>query len=300
MFRNNVLKVAVAVMLTMLLVMPMVSGVDVNWESNRETPRSGVVRHDIGENTGIVSFRCTMKINVDGGGILGFADSAFMASEWAGFGATPVAVRAVNNSSTTVKNSFDAYNGSANYSQDAVVTYSAGDIFDVRVEINVDARTFSVWVAPSGSPEIQIAHDYAFRSGSATGITKIDSLYVINTGSSADNRITVTSYSLSVEATAFSYEDNTGNPLVSSAPLTAGQEVVVKCVPESGTPEATGKMLVAVFDGTTLIDLVLAELTDSAYTANLTIGKDNATLEVFIIDDLINFNPRYAVQKFPK
>ncbi|UCE58725.1 MAG: hypothetical protein JSU63_14930 [Phycisphaerales bacterium] len=56
----------------------------------------------------------------------------------------------------------DARNGEY-YDADTVVPYSAGKVYDFRVEVNVPAHTYSVFITPEGSDELTLATDYAFR-----------------------------------------------------------------------------------------------------------------------------------------
>lgn len=60
---------------------------------------------------------------------------------------------------------------------DAQVFYSAGVTNRIRIEADIAASTYSVWVTPDGGVETQIASNYAFRT-SQQGITEIDTLGV--------------------------------------------------------------------------------------------------------------------------
>lgn len=62
-----------------------------------------------------------------------------------------------------VSGSIDARNG-ASYQADQTITYIPGQTFTFRMEINADAHTYDVYVAPEGGAEVQLAKGYAFRT----------------------------------------------------------------------------------------------------------------------------------------
>ena len=57
----------------------------------------------------------------------------------------------------------DAYNGTA-YAAAATIPYSAGVAYHFRVVVNLSAKTYSVYVTPSGGSEVTVGLNYAFRS----------------------------------------------------------------------------------------------------------------------------------------
>jgi len=87
----------------------------------------------------------------------------------------------------------DVRNGGA-YAADAVLNYSAGTKYGVRMVINVPAHTYDVYVTPEGQSEVQLADDYAFRTEQAA-ITNIEywTLNATNAGESHTvSNVTVT------------------------------------------------------------------------------------------------------------
>ena len=61
----------------------------------------------------------------------------------------------------------DVRNGGA-YQAASVVPYSANTSYHFRLEVNVPAHTYSVWVRPEGGTEQVLAQNYAFRSEQAS------------------------------------------------------------------------------------------------------------------------------------
>jgi hypothetical protein len=58
---------------------------------------------------------------------------------------------------------FEAIDGNG-YDADAVVPYSAGTVYCIKLGIDIGGGTFDVWVTPNGGAETRIAHEYAFCS----------------------------------------------------------------------------------------------------------------------------------------
>ena len=58
----------------------------------------------------------------------------------------------------------DARNGGA-FATDQVLGYSANQAYRVRMVIDMAKKTYSVFVAPAGQPEVALAKNYAFRTG---------------------------------------------------------------------------------------------------------------------------------------
>jgi len=73
---------------------------------------------------------------------------------------------------TSTDGYIDVRNGSA-YTKDVTVNYGAGDVFHVRMEINVSTKKYDVYVTPDGGSEVQIANNYDFRTDQA-GINVLD------------------------------------------------------------------------------------------------------------------------------
>jgi len=67
----------------------------------------------------------------------------------------------------------DVRNGGA-YEADTTMTYSAGAIFHVRMEIDIDTHTYSVYVTPYGGGETLLADTYDFRTQQAS-VASLDS-----------------------------------------------------------------------------------------------------------------------------
>ena len=63
--------------------------------------------------------------------------------------------------------SIDVRRGSV-YGYDLPVIYSASVSYKVRMDVNVPARTYSVYVTPAGGSEVAMAKDFAFRSEQST------------------------------------------------------------------------------------------------------------------------------------
>jgi unsaturated chondroitin disaccharide hydrolase len=60
---------------------------------------------------------------------------------------------------------FYARNGGS-YAKDANVAFSANNTYHVKIVASMTAKTYSVYVTPSGGSQVQIASNYAFRTGS--------------------------------------------------------------------------------------------------------------------------------------
>jgi len=61
------------------------------------------------------------------------------------------------------RGTMDARNGGA-FHADQVLAYSANKTYRVRMVVDVAGKTYSVFVAPEGQPEILLAKNYAFRT----------------------------------------------------------------------------------------------------------------------------------------
>jgi hypothetical protein len=81
-----------------------------------------------------------------------------------------------------VSGAIDVMKSSA-YTADTSVAYSANTSYHFRVVINIPSHTYSVFVTPQGSSEVQIAANYAFRSTQAT----VTSLSYLSSNSSVAN-----------------------------------------------------------------------------------------------------------------
>lgn len=57
----------------------------------------------------------------------------------------------------------DVRNGGS-FRADRELGYSANKVYRMRMVIDVARKTYSVFVAPEGQPEVQLAKDYAFRT----------------------------------------------------------------------------------------------------------------------------------------
>ena len=88
----------------------------------------------------------------------------------------------------------DVRNGSS-YSFDKQVPYIPGTSYHFKQEVNVPARTYSVWVTPEGGSTQKLATDYALRSSQST-ISSINNWGIWSgTGSSQVCNFTLTSTS---------------------------------------------------------------------------------------------------------
>jgi len=88
-------------------------------------------------------------------GTVGYADSS---TEVTGYGSLNLTVR-MNTSGY-----FDVRNGGG-YAALTRVPYASGQTYHVRILADLAAQRYSVWVRPPGGSEIQIASNYAFRTG---------------------------------------------------------------------------------------------------------------------------------------
>lgn len=112
--------------------------------------------HPLGtDNTGdlTIEFDVTpLEDAIDG--VVGYADTDVTIDAWSDMA---MLVRMYTNGQ------FEARNGGS-YANDAVVNYSAGVRYHVRIEASLGAATYDVWVTPEGGSATQIASGYAFRS----------------------------------------------------------------------------------------------------------------------------------------
>jgi len=115
--------------------------------------------HDLGSgNTGSA---VTIEFDViplysNTSGVIGYADSSTTISSFSDM-AMIISLEA--------DGYFYARNGGS-YAKDANVSFSAGNTYHVRIVANMTAKTYDVFVTPGGGSQIQIANDYAFRTGS--------------------------------------------------------------------------------------------------------------------------------------
>ncbi|MFW6154714.1 MAG: PKD domain-containing protein [Planctomycetota bacterium] len=90
-----------------------------------------------------------------------------------------------------VSGTCDVRNGGG-YAADTTVTYEAGEVFHVRMEIDIATHTYSVYVTPYGGSEILLADTYAFRTEQAS-VTSLDGWAIQSTsGSHTVSGVTVT------------------------------------------------------------------------------------------------------------
>ncbi len=66
----------------------------------------------------------------------------------------------------------DARNGGA-YQADNSLAYIAGTVYNVRLEVDMAAHSYSIYVTPAGGSEVTIGTDYAFRTEQSS-ITSLD------------------------------------------------------------------------------------------------------------------------------
>jgi len=115
--------------------------------------------HDLGSgNTGSA---VTIEFDViplysNTSGVIGYADSSTTISSFSDM-AMIISLEA--------DGYFYARNGGS-YAKDANVSFSAGNTYHVRIVANMTAKTYDVFVTPQGGSQVQIANDYAFRTGS--------------------------------------------------------------------------------------------------------------------------------------
>src|SRR5437762_12165877 len=61
----------------------------------------------------------------------------------------------------------DARNGGA-YAAAATIPYRAGTTYHFRLDVNISAHTYDIYVTPAGSPEQLVGSNFAFRTEQAT------------------------------------------------------------------------------------------------------------------------------------
>lgn len=69
---------------------------------------------------------------------------------------------------------FDVRNGNA-YGQNVRLNYQANELYHVTLLADLDTKTYNVYIAPRGKPEVQIADHFAFQTG-APGLSDIGKL----------------------------------------------------------------------------------------------------------------------------
>ena len=77
----------------------------------------------------------------------------------------------------------DARDGGS-YSADASVSYSSGNTYHIRMEIDVSTHTYDVYVTPPSESEVTLASNYAFRT-SQQSVTSLDHWTLIHVVASA-------------------------------------------------------------------------------------------------------------------
>ncbi len=89
---------------------------------------------------------------------------------------------------------FDARDGS-NYLADRVINYEANKIYQIRMEIHLASRRYSVFVKPEGAAELSLANDIAFRTqqSSVSSLSKVSIRAYI--GSHENGEVTIKSIS---------------------------------------------------------------------------------------------------------
>lgn len=115
--------------------------------------------HDLGSgNTGVqvVEFDVT-PLNEPLDSIIGYADSSTTVTA---FSQLAMIIR------MSSSGFFDVRNG-ATYAATNPVPYEALSTYHVRMETDLGARQYSVWITPPGGTEILLADRFAFRTGSA-------------------------------------------------------------------------------------------------------------------------------------
>lgn len=70
----------------------------------------------------------------------------------------------------------DAYNGTG-YGAVSSIPYRGGAMYRFELDVNVAARTYSVWVTPVGGTRTLVGLNYAFRSTAASAVLNTLSLY---------------------------------------------------------------------------------------------------------------------------
>ncbi len=91
----------------------------------------------------------------------------------------------------------DARNGGS-YGADTTIGYIGGSTYHVRMTVDVQKRTYSVYVSPSGSSqETRLANNYAFRSEQGS-VTQLNNWAVnVNTGAGYGGTLQACSFTLS-------------------------------------------------------------------------------------------------------
>ncbi|NLY18660.1 MAG: DNRLRE domain-containing protein [Clostridiaceae bacterium] len=121
-------------------------------------------------------------------GIIGYADSSTTINS---FSSMPIIV------SMDADKYFYARNGGS-YAKDANVSFSANNTYHVKIVANMQAKTYDVFVTPNGGSTVQIANDYAFR----TGAPKTDDIgkVCLNSATTNNNDFKVTNHKVTTGA----------------------------------------------------------------------------------------------------
>ncbi len=142
------------------------------------------------QNNGFDSNPSTQKIECDltplASGIDGSIDYTDYSTTVTGFNSLSVQVR------FNPSGYFDVRNG-ASFTKTNTVNYTANTRYHVRIVVNLDASTYSVWITPSGGSETQIASSYSFRTGSPA-MDDVGKLFIVSESANnlfkVDNHIT--------------------------------------------------------------------------------------------------------------
>lgn len=118
-------------------------------------------------------------------GVIGYADSSTTINA---FSSMPIIV------SMEANKYFYARNGGS-YAKDANVSFSANNTYHVKIIANMTAKTYDVFITPPGGSQVQIANDYAFRTGSPA--TDDVGKVCLNSATTNSNDFKVTNHTVS-------------------------------------------------------------------------------------------------------
>jgi len=97
---------------------------------------------------------------------------------------------------------FYARNGGS-YAKDANVAFSANNTYHVKIVANMSAKTYDVFVKPSGGSQVQIANDYAFRTGAPA--TDDVGKVCLNSATTNNNDFKINNHTVSTSTTTTWY-----------------------------------------------------------------------------------------------
>ncbi|MBN9681836.1 MULTISPECIES: glycoside hydrolase family 88 protein [unclassified Corallococcus] len=148
------------------------------WYSKLDLPRSQHLLGTTNTGTRIVEFDLTPLADNLGGGVVGWTDSS---TEVTAFNRLNMALRMSEDGIFQVRNG-------AGYSWIRRVPYVRNQTYHFRMNVDLLAKRYSVWVTPPGAAEVQLVDRVAFRSDGPP-IDDLGRVAVISTVTDSDFRV---------------------------------------------------------------------------------------------------------------